>query len=827
MLPGRVEAGANVLTYHNDVARTGQNTNETILTPANVASVNFGQLYTYAVDGFVYAQPLVMTNLTIPGRGIHDVVFIATEHDSVYAFDANTNATGNDAPLWHTSFINPAAGVTSVSSADVGCSDLVPEVGISGTPVIDPSTGTLYVEAKTKEIGTNGTAILHRLHALDVSTGVEKFGGPAQVHAGVPGSGDGNDGAGLVPFDPLRQLNRCGLLLSRGVVYIASASHCDAGPYHGWLIGYNAQTLAFSNLFNSTPNGGLGGFWQGGGGPACDSSGNIFLETGNGTYDGATNQDYGDSFLKLSPTKRTMTVADYFTPDNQQDLADNDLDLGAGAPVLLPDSVGSISHPHLLVGAGKEGTIYVVDRDQMGGFSSTKNGALQSISNSIGGSFDTPAYFNNNIYYIGAGDSVKAFSVTNGVVTTSPSMQNTAWFVFPGATPSISANGNQNAILWAIQAWGYGGNGPAVLRAFDATNLTAELYNSYVANQNPGPAVKFTVPTVANGKVYVGAQYSFAAYGLGNFLPLPIISPSGATYTNSLSVMLGDADAGATIYYTLDGSTPTTSSPVYSVPIIITNSVTLKMRAVKSGSIITPVVAATFLNSADIGQGTGLFGEYFSDQASTFTNPPTLTRLDPTVDFDWGDSSPDPAISGDHFTVRWTGAVQPQFNEAYTFYTTTDDGVRLWVDGQLVVDEWVDQGATQGSGSIALASRQKYSLTMEYHDNSGDASAALAWSSPSTPQQTIPQSQLYPAFPPSFTPGIAVYTSNQFQLQLFGLPGKDYVLQATADLTNWISIATNSSPPNPSDTLPGSLFNFTDRTAVSYRHRFYRVVQKP
>ena len=293
-------AGVNVLTYHNDNARTGQNTNETVLTPANVASTNFGQIFMQPVDGYVYAQPLVVTNVTIPGKGVHDVVYVATEHDSVYAFDANSNTVAGAAPLWLVSFINPAAGVTTVSSGDVSCGDLVPEVGITSTPVIDTASGTIYVSAKTKEVINSVTTYYHRLHALDLGTGAEKFGGPVAVQVSVAGTGDGNDGTGHVPFDPLKQLNRSALLLNKGVVYIASASHCDNGPYHGWLLGYGAQTLTLSNSFNTTPNGGLGGIWHAGGGPACDPSNYIYAITGNGTFDGATNNDYGDTFLKIS-----------------------------------------------------------------------------------------------------------------------------------------------------------------------------------------------------------------------------------------------------------------------------------------------------------------------------------------------------------------------------------------------------------------------------------------------------------------------------------------------------------------------------------------------
>ena len=352
-----------VLTYHNDVARTGRNTNETVLTLANVNTNNFGLLWTYPVDGYVYAQPLILTNVTVPGKGVHNVVYIATEHNSVYAFDADNNAGSNAAPLWQVSFINPAAGITSVSNSDAGCADLVPEIGITSTPVIDPVSGTIYVEANTKEVVTNVTNFVQRLHALDVTTGAEKFGGPVLVQASVPGTGDGST---QVVFNALTSFNRTGLLLNNGVVYFGCGSHCDNPVFHGWLFGFNSQTLATSSIFLTTPNGSEAGIWAAGGGPAADTNGNIFTSTGNGTFS-PTNGNYGDSFLRLS-TSNSLAVADYFTPYNQVGLDESNKDIGSGGVVVLPDEVGSVAHPHLLVGAGKQGTIYLVDRDNMGHF---------------------------------------------------------------------------------------------------------------------------------------------------------------------------------------------------------------------------------------------------------------------------------------------------------------------------------------------------------------------------------------------------------------------------------------------------------------------------
>ncbi len=818
-------SGVNVLTYHNDNARTGQNLKETTLTPMNVSSANFGKLFTYAVDGYVYAQPLVVTKLKIPNQGVHDVVFITTEHDSVYAFDANNNLPA----LWHVSFINPAAGVTTVSSDDISCGDLVPEVGITSTPVIDLNSLTIYVSAKTKEVTTNGTAYYHRLHALDLTTGAEKFGGPTVIQASVKGNGDGNDGNGNVPFDSLRQFNRAALLLQNGLVYIGSAAHCDIGPYHGWLIGCSAKTMKISTYFNTTPNGGLGGIWQAGGGPASDASGNIFAETGNGTFDPQVNC-YGDSFLKLSATKG-LKLVDYFTPYNQQALSDADADLGSGGLMLLPDEAGNTkSNRHLLVGAGKEGTIYLVNRDHLGHFNPNSNVVVQTLQSVIGGSFDTPAYFNKHIYYLGAGDVLKSFSISNAQINPTPSSQSTTSFGFPGSTPSISANGTKNGIVWALQTDAYSSCGPAVLHAYNATNVAQELYSSanFADRDYPGGAVKFSVPTIANGKVYVGAEYAVSVYGLASFLPAPVIAPGGQTFTNSISVTITDAIPDANIFYTLDGSTPTTNSFLYTGAFTVTNSAGVQAKAFKPGALASTSVTATFLSSADIGSGTGLDGAYYSNQFQTFSNSPTLERIDATVDFDWGGGSPDPSISVDDFTVRWTGALQPQFSQTYTFYTKTDDGVRLWVDGQLLIDEWVDQGPTEWSGTISLNAGQKYSITMEYYENGGGASAQLSWSSPSLAKSIIPQIQLYPNFTPnlrikpnaaaSISAKLKTSGSNGFQMQVTGLIGKTYILQASTNLIDWVSLETNSAVT--------SEFDFTDPANTNFPSRFYRVIER-
>jgi hypothetical protein len=502
-----------VLTQHNDNYRTGQNTSETILTPANVNQTKFGKLFSQAVDGFVYAQPLYVPTVTIPGLGTHNVVYVATEHDSVYAFDADNNSGANAAPLWHTSFIDPAHGITTVASGDVSCGDLVPEIGITGTPAIDISTNTIYVLAKTKENG----AFVQRLHALDITTGLEKFGGPVVIQAKVTGTGDGSN---VVLFNPQREGQRAGLLLQNGVVYVAWASHCDIGTYHGWVIAYDAQTLLKKGVWNSTRNGGLGGFWQAGAGIASDALNYLYIASGNGTFETTTpRKDYGDSIVKLGFSLRgKLHVVDFFTPYDQQFLNDTDLDLGSGGVLLLPDLPGA-KYPNLLVQAGKEGTVYVINRNHMGHFNSFNNSQIvQNLPGAVGGMWAAPAFWNNHVYFGGADDSLKMFDFnpSTGLLTTSPSSNTQTFFGYPGPTPSLSANGTTNGIVWALQTDRYNINGSSILHAYDATNLATELYNSTqnASRDNAGGAVKFSVPTVMNGKVYVGAVKQLSVYGL-------------------------------------------------------------------------------------------------------------------------------------------------------------------------------------------------------------------------------------------------------------------------------------------------------------------------
>ena len=502
---GPLAAQVSVLTYQYDLARDGANLAETVLTPTNVNVSQFGELFSDPVDGYVYGQPLYVPNVSIPGSGPHNVVYVVTEHDSVYAFDADGNLGANSAPLWHVSFINPASGITTVPYTDVGCDQIVPEIGITSTPVIDPQSATLYTVAMTKESGN----YVQRLHALDMTTGQERPGSPVVIQASYPGTGEGGT---VETFQPKNYKQRPGLLLLNGVVYTGWSSHCDLGTYHGWLIAYDAATLRQVAVYNDTPNGNEGSFWAGGAAPAADSAGNIYVVSGNGTADYAMGgPDLGESYIKLSPADG-LSVTDYFTPFNYAALNDSDTDTGSAGVALLADAAGSAAHPHLMTGAGKEGRIYLLDRDHLGGYNSGSDSQIvQSIPGAIDSLFGNPAYFNQTVYFCAATDNMKAFPIAQAHLATSPSSMTAMQFGYPGCVSSISANGSSGGIVWALESLG-------VLHAFDASNLGKELYNSTqnLARDRLGAYVKFTAPTIANGKVYAGTQDSLVVYGLLN-----------------------------------------------------------------------------------------------------------------------------------------------------------------------------------------------------------------------------------------------------------------------------------------------------------------------
>lgn len=518
---------SGVLTYHNDNARTGQNLQETILTPRNVNTARFGKLYSLYVDGYVYAQPLYVANVSIGGQ-LRNVLYVATEHNSVYAFDTNNPGAG---PLWHVSFIDPANGITTVPYQDTGsppgytgpgpvmpggCGDLVPEIGITGTPVIDPATDTLYVVAKTKEVTGTTVAYEHRLHALDIATGAARPGSGRALQASVPGTTAPNDGNGRVIFQSLRQNQRPALLLKDNVISIAFSSHCVIRPYQGWVLSYDSRTLNQIGAFNVTPNDpkGKGGIWHSGSGPAADDNGNIFVVTGDGPFDAASGgTNYSDSVLKLR--NGSLDIVDYFTPFNYQQLENANADLSAGGPLLLPDQGGT----PLMFSMGKQGIAYLLNRNNLGRFQA---GSDSQIVQSFGWGqcgtgncmvYGTPAYFDSKVYMAAVGDRLRSYTLSNGRFLPT-SVQSPNSFPWPGASPVVSANGATDGIVWALQTNGSGQ--PAALHAYAAEDVSNRLYSSdeNAARDNPGPAVKFTVPTVANGRVYIGSQYQVSVFGL-------------------------------------------------------------------------------------------------------------------------------------------------------------------------------------------------------------------------------------------------------------------------------------------------------------------------
>ena len=499
----------DVATYHYDNLRTGQNTHETTLTHANVNASQFGLLGAIPVDGHVDAQPLYLSGVAIAGQGAKNVLYVVTEHDSVYAFDADSVSSTSATTLWHSSML--AAGETS--SDDRGCGQVTPEIGITSTPVIDRTRNAIYLVAVSK---TSGGNYIHRFHALDLTTGKELTGGPTTITATYPGTG-ANSANGSVTFDPRQYNERPGLLQIGGTVFTTWGSHCDSGPYSSWVMAYSADTLKQTGVINMVPNGNEGGIWMAGAAPGADASGNIYFIIGNGDF-GTTldsngfpaNKNCGNCFAKISSTL-PLALQDYFTPLNTVAESNADTDFGSGGPLLLPDVVDSNGQTrHLAVGAGKDQIIYVVDRDNMGKFNSSQDNIYQQISGALsGGVWSKPSYFNSVVYYGAVGDSIKAFPISGGKLATSASSKSSHTFGYPGATPVISANNASDGIVWVVENSSNG-----VLHAYDAGNLATELYNSTQSSNGQFSGNKFITPMVANGRVYVGTQTSVVVFGL-------------------------------------------------------------------------------------------------------------------------------------------------------------------------------------------------------------------------------------------------------------------------------------------------------------------------
>lgn len=499
-------SNVRVLTYHNDVSRSGLNPEEKILTPANVSSDSFGKVGFLSVDGLVDAQPLYVSNVAVAGHS-HNVVFAATEHDSVYAFDAD-----NFAQLWHVSVL----GANETPSDDRGCAQVSPEIGITATPVIAFNTGgrgLMYLVAMSKDKDGN---YFQRLHALDITTGGEVAGSPATIAATFPNL------LGNITFDPKEYKERASLLFWDGKIYTSWASHCDNGRYTGWVMGYSAATLEQASVLNVTPNGSDGAIWMSGAGPAADAQGNIYLLDGNGTFDNGLNTagfpingDFGNGFLKLSANANNLTVADYFEMHNTNAESNADRDLGSGGALVLPDLQDSSGKTwQLAVGAGKDGHIYVVNRNSMGKFNSKQDNAIyQEVDHAlVGGVYAMPAYFGSTVYFGAVGDALKAFSIVNAKLVPTPTSMTSTKFAYPGTTPSISANGAADGIAWAVESRG---SDAGVLHAYEASNLANELYNSNRSGVRDNFADnKFIAPMIANGKVFIGTPTGVAVFGL-------------------------------------------------------------------------------------------------------------------------------------------------------------------------------------------------------------------------------------------------------------------------------------------------------------------------
>ena len=513
---GPLTNAPDVTTYHYNNSRDGLNAQETILTQSNVNSTQFGKIGFYSVDGKVDAQPLYLANIVAGGQ-LRNVLYVATEHGSVYAFDAD-----NGTQLWKTSIL----GTGETPSDNHGCSQITPEIGITSTPVIDRkqgANGTIFIVGMSKDANA---AYHQRLHALDITTGAEISGSPTEIGATYPGTG-ANSQSGNVIFDPGQYAERAALLLLNGNIYMGWTSHCDIGLYTGWVMAYSESTLQQTQVLNLTPNGSDGSIWMSGDGLAADSQGNIYLLDANGTFDTALDAnafpskgDYGNAMLKLTTANGKLAVADYFESYYGGANSSQDLDLGSGGELLLPDLTDANGKVfHLIVGAGKDKRIYLADRDNLGKFNPANNPAdsniYQELPNAMTGMvYSTPAFFNGVLYYGAVGDSLKAFPFTNAQMATAASNQTTVKFQYPGPTPSISANGTQNGIVWALES---NLNNPGVLHAYDPANLAHEFYNSNQAangRDSFGNGNKFITPVIVNGKVYVGTQSGVAVFGL-------------------------------------------------------------------------------------------------------------------------------------------------------------------------------------------------------------------------------------------------------------------------------------------------------------------------
>jgi hypothetical protein len=561
-------AGAqnDVLMHHNDVARSGQNLNETILTPANVNANQFGKLFSQSVDGILVGQPLYASDVLMGDGLVHNVVFVATQHNTVYAFDADNPAP----PIWTVSMGTPDP------IGDFGCTGThFKEIGVTSTPVIDAGKTTIYVVAKTL---TGKDQREFDLHALDLTTGAEKLGGP------VPITGSYGSESLLVQY----QMQRPALLLQNGSIYIGFGGNgCDIYTYNGWLFAYDSQTLQQQAVFEVSPNGKKSSLWQGGAGPAVDEFGNIYVVTANGTYDGPNGEnDYGDSVLKLGWNGSCFGLLDYFTPYNQDYLQDNDRDLGSAGPLILPDQPGL--YPHELVAGGKGGTLYLINRDSLGQYNPGYDNVVQSFPGETSFALTgVPSYWNGSVYVAGDHDFIKQYGLVNGYLTTTPISQSTVQFGGKGvASTSVTSSGNENGILWALQ------HSTNILYAFDPTNLANEFYDSKQAlhqRDKLSAMARYVTPTISNGKVYIAERNELTVFGLlpvlsatsGNnqtgtkreVLPVPLVVSATDAYSHAplagITIKCSDGAANGVLMPSTTQTTDATGTVTYNYELSI------------------------------------------------------------------------------------------------------------------------------------------------------------------------------------------------------------------------------------------------------------------
>ena len=762
---GHAMAQVSVTTYHNDCMRTGLNSNETILNPANVRPKTFGLLFTHPVDGQIYAQPLYLAAVNVPGKGVHNLVYVATEHNSVYAFDADSNTGANAAPIWSVN-LGP-----SVPSLDTRSLLVSPEKGITGTPVIvtGPSP-TLYVVSFTKTIGKGGQPnYAQTLHALDVATGAEKLGGPRVIQGSVPGTGDGSVN-GTLAFNPLWQMQRSALLYMpyktsssqpalvkgrlapatsvSGTIYVAFGSHGDVFACHGWVFAYDAANLNLLGVLCTSPNAKTdssgypiagGTIWQGGSGPATDGT-NIFFSTGNGMFNPG-NGSYGDSIVSFQD--RVMQVKDYFTPSNQESLNDYDTDLGSGGVMLLPKEAGALGGPNLLIQTGKEGTTYLLNRDNLGGYGKTDH-VVQELPHALGAIRGAPAYFNGNVYFGCSLSKMVALQLKNGALaSTGITSQTSTTFMNTGAVPSVSANGKTNGIVWALQGVGKLGTVPGILHAYDANNLAVELYNSSTTNGRDtiDTSTKFSTPTVANGRVFVGGAGSFSTFGLGTWASAPSIRTASGMYAADTTVTIAKPQDGQYVTYTLDGTIPSANSTKYTGPFVLSSSASLRARTFGAGIGASEVSSAEYLIKPEVGTGTGLLAKYLDGNGSV----PVASRVDQSINFEMNGGAPVQGVNPQSWSVTWTGALLPAVTGVYTLSTSASSGVTLWIDGKQIFDNSTFCEEPEDSGKIWLTAGKKVSIMIKYAHYGTSEPVGIYWLAPGIPKQIIPTSQMYPS----------------------------------------------------------------------------------